>query len=159
VDKISEKKISEVEQRSRNQRIFHESMRLVLEPLIEAGKNGIEMTSSDGFVRLVFPFLSCYVADYPEQCLVSCTKNGTCPKCRVRANDLESVAASEPRTQNWTKEIIEEAKSQAEGNLRSFHTFCMSHDVAGGTYRPFWDGFPLCNIHQAITPDILHQLY
>ncbi|EGO02616.1 hypothetical protein SERLA73DRAFT_47378, partial [Serpula lacrymans var. lacrymans S7.3] len=26
-------------------------------------------------------------------------------------------------------------------------------------YKPFWTGFPHCNIHIAITPDILHQLY
>jgi hypothetical protein len=35
----------------------------------------------------------------------------------------------------------------------------MPHDVAGTVYRPFWSGFPLCDIHQAIVPDILHQLY
>jgi hypothetical protein len=35
----------------------------------------------------------------------------------------------------------------------------MSFDVSGGVYQPFWQGFPLCNIHHAITPDVLHQLY
>ncbi|KAF8958698.1 hypothetical protein BDZ97DRAFT_1591405, partial [Flammula alnicola] len=35
----------------------------------------------------------------------------------------------------------------------------MSHDVAGSIYQPFWKGFPLCDIHRSITPDVLHQLY
>jgi len=35
----------------------------------------------------------------------------------------------------------------------------MSNDVAGSVYKPFWVGFPFCDIHRAITPDVLHQLY
>ncbi|KAE9389581.1 hypothetical protein BT96DRAFT_960009 [Gymnopus androsaceus JB14] len=35
----------------------------------------------------------------------------------------------------------------------------MEDDVAGGDYNPFWKGFPFCDIHDAITPDVLHQLY
>ncbi|KAE9385017.1 hypothetical protein BT96DRAFT_841286 [Gymnopus androsaceus JB14] len=35
----------------------------------------------------------------------------------------------------------------------------MEDDVAGGDYNPFWKGFPFCNIHDAITPDVLHHLY
>ena len=31
--------------------------------------------------------------------------------------------------------------------------------MAGSVYRPFWEGFPLVDIHQTITPDVLHQLY
>ena len=91
--------MTEEEHRSRVKRIFHESMRIILEPLREAGINGIEMTSSDGSVRLVFPILTCYVADYPEQCLVACTKYGTCPKCRVSAEHLEDPHPTEKRTQ------------------------------------------------------------
>jgi hypothetical protein len=151
--------MSDVEQRSRIQRVFHESMRLVLEPLIEAGQRGVEMISSDGSVRDVFPLLTSYVADYPEQCLVTCTKYGTCPKCEARANELENLQASEPRSQVWTTTIIEKAKAKAQGNHQVFHNECMSSDVAGSVYKPFWHGFPLCDIHQAITPDVLHQLY
>ncbi|KAF8814828.1 hypothetical protein BYT27DRAFT_7081830 [Phlegmacium glaucopus] len=35
----------------------------------------------------------------------------------------------------------------------------MESDVAGSIYSPFWKDFPLCDIHRAITPDVLHQLY
>ncbi|EGN99123.1 hypothetical protein SERLA73DRAFT_54876 [Serpula lacrymans var. lacrymans S7.3] len=35
----------------------------------------------------------------------------------------------------------------------------MDKNVSGGVYRPFWEGFPYCDIHLFITPDVLHQLY
>ena len=151
--------MTEEEHRSRVKRIFHESMRIILEPLREAGINGIDLTSSDGSIRLVFPILTCYVADYPEQCLVACTKYGTCPKCRVSAEHLEDPHPTEKRTQKWTEDIIREGKNQANGSPQKLHAYCMSFDVSGGVYRHFWEGFPLCEIHSSITPDILHQLY
>jgi hypothetical protein len=159
VDKIDRSRMNDQQHRSRVQRLFHESMRIVLEPLLDAGTNGIEMTSSDGAVRRVYPILTCYVADYPEQCLVTCTKYGTCPKCKVCAKRLEDEILAEKRTQKWTETIIKEGKEEANGNPQKFHTYCMSFDVAGSVYKPFWQGFPLCDIHSAITPDVLHQLY
>jgi hypothetical protein len=159
VDKIDRKKMTEQDHRSRVQRIFHESMRLVLEPLKEAGNSGVEMVSSDGAIRDVFPLLSCYVADYPEQCLVTCTKYGTCVKCRARAEELGAEKPADSRNQQWMQSIIDQWKAHSQGNPRAFHAYCMSFDVSGGVYQPFWQGFPLCNIHHAITPDVLHQLY
>lgn len=157
--KIDRSRMNDQQHRSHVQRLFHESMRIVLEPLIEAGTNGMEMTSSDGAVRRVHPILTCYVADYPEQCLVTCTKYGTCPKCRASSKHLEDPVPAEKRTQQWTESIIKEGKNQANGNPQKLHTYCMSFDVAGSVYRPFWEGFPLCDIHSSITPDVLHQLY
>ena len=67
------------EKSSRVQWLFHDSMWIILEPLKEAGHKGVEMACGDGYVRRVHPILACYIADYPEQCLVTCTKYGTCP--------------------------------------------------------------------------------
>ncbi|EGO00342.1 hypothetical protein SERLA73DRAFT_26615, partial [Serpula lacrymans var. lacrymans S7.3] len=64
-----------------NKRLFHESMSVILEPLKKAGIEGMDITGGDGAVRRVHPVLACYIADYAEQCLVTCTKYGTCPKC------------------------------------------------------------------------------
>ena len=134
-------------------------MRLVLEPLIAAGKNGVEICGGDGAIRLVFPILSCYVADFPEQCLVTCSKYGTCPKCRISAKDLDESPPTAPnRTQTWTSGVMENAKESSE-TANQFYKTCMSFDVSGSVYTPFWKGFPHCDIHLAITPDILHQLY
>ncbi|EGO02497.1 hypothetical protein SERLA73DRAFT_38037, partial [Serpula lacrymans var. lacrymans S7.3] len=53
---------------------------MILEPLIGVGRKGMEVTGGDGAVRKIHPILACYVTDYPEQCLVTFSKYGTCPK-------------------------------------------------------------------------------
>ncbi|PPQ83755.1 hypothetical protein CVT25_000227, partial [Psilocybe cyanescens] len=49
--------------------IFHDSICIVLQPLIDAGQKSVEMVSADGAVCKVHPILTCYVSNYPEQCL------------------------------------------------------------------------------------------
>jgi hypothetical protein len=158
VDKISRLKLTEQEHRARNQRMFHESMRIIMAPLMEAGKSGIPMTGGDGCERRVYPILAAYVADFPEQCLVSCSKYGTCPKCQCPADKLQDPNPSPPRTQKWTSDIISNAKSTAKTTSQFYH-MCMDNDVSGSVYKPFWDGLPHTDIHIAITPDVLHQIY
>ena len=90
---------------------------------------------------------------------MTCTKNGTCPKCRQKAENLEEAKSAASRTSLWTTSIILEANEKAQGSSSAFHRECMDHDVAGGVYDPFWKDFPNTDIHKTITPDILHQLY
>jgi hypothetical protein len=163
VDKISKKGMSKKALRVRNYELFHRSMAIVLHSLKAAGDpkgHGIAMIGGDGAVRKVYPILATYVADYPEQCLVTCAKNKTCPKCRRKEEELELPTPGEPRKPKWTYSVIQDARSRhRSGTTSSVYNLCMESDVAGGKYEPFWVGFPLVDIHRCIAPDVLHQLY
>ncbi|KAF5339496.1 hypothetical protein D9757_015386 [Collybiopsis confluens] len=161
-DKLDKVGLTETSLKLRNYELFHRSMSIVLEPLKAAGDPtglGTEMVGGDGAVRRVYPLLATYIADYPEQCLISCTKYGTCPKCQCTAQQLDLTVTGPPRTQEWTYRVIQNARDELQGRGRAIHARTMESDVAGGDYEPFWVGFPLADIHQAIAPDVLHQLY
>ena len=65
-------------------------MHSLLEPLIKARQEGVEMVCADGLVRKVYPILCAYIADHPEQCLVACNNENQCPQCEVGAKKLGS---------------------------------------------------------------------
>lgn len=158
VNKIDKEGLATRELSGRHARLFHDCMRHLLHPLEAAGKEGVDMTSADGCTRHVYPILASYVADFPEQCLVACSKYGTCPKCRIPATELHASSAGLPRTQDWTLSVMRDAQRDTDQELHYFKA-CMRQEVSGYVYRPFWDGLPYTNIHLSITPDVLHQLY
>ncbi|KAE9390186.1 hypothetical protein BT96DRAFT_782832, partial [Gymnopus androsaceus JB14] len=103
-------------------------------------------------VHRVHPILASYIADFPEQCMVTCTKYGTCPKCRVRAVELGDPGSLERRTNAWTLGVMKEAHASTTSSAQYFES-CMKQEVSGYTYCPFWDELPFCDIHFCITPD------
>ena len=150
------KNLTQRQKSARIQQLFHNSMCLILEPLIMAGKEGMEVTGGDGKVRLVFPILACYVADYPKQCLITCAKYGMCPKCM--SGSLGDREPGPPHTQQDTLVVLSNRLAATTSDAQ-FQWFCKENLVSGGIQRPFWEGFPLCDVHLSITPDVLHQLY
>jgi hypothetical protein len=150
--------LTKKQQLSRIQQLFHDSMRIILEPLIKAGCEGVEITGGDGQVRRVHPILAAYIADYPEQCLVTCAKYGTCPRCKVKEDELQDRHSQMARKQKETIKAIRSAKASAI-SITHYQELCREKLISGAVTRPFWEGFLYCDIHLSMTPDILHQLY
>ncbi|KAG1732831.1 hypothetical protein EDB19DRAFT_1896695 [Suillus lakei] len=143
---------------TRIQQLFHDSMHIILEPLIEAGKKGMEVTGGDGKVQIVYPILACYVTDYPKQCLITCAKYGTCPKCQVNDAEMGGRKAAGWRTQRKTSKLIHIAREK-ETSISNFQELYKADNISGGVHHPFWEDFPHCDIHMGIISDVLHQLY
>ncbi|KAF8233806.1 hypothetical protein L208DRAFT_1265123, partial [Tricholoma matsutake] len=158
VDKINCSSLTQNELHAHRQHLFHESMKMILSPLIKAGLEGVDMTTGDGRVYCIHPVLAAYAVDYPEQCLVACTKYGTCPKCKATANDLQHMCPTELRTKKWTLEVIDDSMASSQTSSQ-FYSNCMAMDVSGSLNTPFWKDLPYMDIHHSITPDVLHQLY
>ena len=65
--------------------LFHYCMKLLLQPLVDAGRNSMEMVCTDGYICRIFPILAPFIGNHPEQCLVVyCTEN-CCLKYLVSA--------------------------------------------------------------------------
>ncbi|KAF8870084.1 hypothetical protein BD779DRAFT_1456037 [Infundibulicybe gibba] len=133
-------------------RLFHHCMGKILASLVEAGKTGVEMVCADGFVRLIYPILAAYVADYPEQCLVSCCMENCCPRCTVDPNNHGNSTPSPDRDVPSTLETLYAQEHGCEPEK-------FTRDGIRAIYKPFWRNLPHCNIFGCFTPDLLHQLH
>ncbi|KAG1815868.1 hypothetical protein EV424DRAFT_1626783 [Suillus variegatus] len=126
-------------------RLFHHCMSLLLQPLIAAGRDGVEMVCADSMVCQIYPILAAYVADFPEQCLVACCKENCCPKCLVAADERGDPLSSPMRDPQEAK------KGQHPTEFEDFGLRTI--------YSPFWANLLHTDIFLAFTPDLLHQLH
>jgi len=133
--------------------LFHSCMQIVLGPIILHGETGLEMISGDGIWHQCHPILSNFIGDYPEQCLVTCTYYGECPKCQVPCNQLGDYKQFLSR--NYREAL--RSFALANGNECAFHATYRDSGIKP-IYHPFWESLPLVDIYISIIPDVLHQL-
>ncbi|KZV98597.1 hypothetical protein EXIGLDRAFT_595119, partial [Exidia glandulosa HHB12029] len=155
IPKIEEGAVSEDRARKIRARLFHEAMRIICEPMFTPASDGVQLTDSEGVVRKCFPILAAYVADYPEQCLVTCLRYGQgCPNCETLVDDFDSNGCSDLRKQEDTLQTIRDVSEMPAKEKRRTLQDAGLNDIVD----PFWADWPLANIHCAITSDVLHQL-
>lgn len=134
--------------------LFHACIARILEPLKEAGVEGVNMKSGDGALRRTHPIFAVFVGDYPEQLLVTCCKNMCCPKCAV---DPKSLGDGQMHPLRNVADILDALGTLSEGGA-AYSRACLAAGIKP-VYKPFWQELPYVNVFQSITPDILHQMY
>ncbi|KAE9384731.1 hypothetical protein BT96DRAFT_1095978 [Gymnopus androsaceus JB14] len=108
----------------------------------------------DGHYRWAIYGLGPYIADYPEQVLLTAIVQNWCPKCFAKTNDLDGdLEGSDPmqkhaRTRDMTEFMI---RIWDPGVL--WDEWGMRAD-----FVPFTFDFPRADIHELLSPDLLHQI-
>ncbi|KAF8233247.1 hypothetical protein L208DRAFT_1267754 [Tricholoma matsutake] len=115
------------------------------------------MTCADSYIHHIFPILTAYVADFPEQCLVACCKESHCPCYKVGTKERGEVITSLWRETEETIKLLNQDRKHKKNHQDSVEKF----DDLGlqAVYEPFWKVLPHTDIFQTFTPDILHQLH
>ncbi|KAG2058779.1 hypothetical protein BDR06DRAFT_980191 [Suillus hirtellus] len=126
--------------------LFHSSLSKILN-MLKPGMTTPEVThfGDSHYCRVIYG-LGPYIADYEEQVLLACIVCGWCPKCMASCEDLNKDVLR--HCHEYTEALIQEGSL---GDL--WDDFGIVRELVA-----FTNDFPRADIHQMISPDILHQL-
>ncbi|KAG1805024.1 uncharacterized protein HD556DRAFT_1429137 [Suillus plorans] len=127
--------------------LLHSSLAKMLESLKPGMTTPEVVRSPDGHFRRAVYGLGPYIADYPEQALLACIVQNWCPKCTAPADGLDNGTYGR-RSRDHTEVLVEEFEL---GVL--WDEYGLVGDIV-----PFTNYFPRADIHELLSPDILHQL-
>ncbi|KAF8509179.1 hypothetical protein JB92DRAFT_3089306 [Gautieria morchelliformis] len=133
-------------------RLFHYVMSILLEPLIEAGKKGGQMTCADWHIRMVYPILSAYIADFPEQCLIVGVQPTDFPICEIDSDDQGEPSHAPFRDSAHTLSALKDWVTEVSSEE---YTWLGLRPIP----KPFWAELPHTDIFSCLMPDLLHQLH
>ncbi|KAJ7159504.1 hypothetical protein C8R46DRAFT_906545 [Mycena filopes] len=118
---------------------------------IDKATQGVAMDCADGFVRKMYLILAAYIADYPEQCLICCCKENSCPGCLCHPKCRGNTAHCPRRDPDDTLRIL------AEQSNGEYPTEFVDQNLR--PINPFWANLPHCDVFSCMTPDLLHELH
>ncbi|KAF8159988.1 hypothetical protein B0H34DRAFT_843889 [Crassisporium funariophilum] len=129
------------------QQMYHACLTCVFKPL-KAGMSIPKVVHCpDGHLRHAFFGLGPYIADYPEQVWLAGIVQGWCPKCDAHPKDLDAP------------EALHRSHAMSEVLIMAFDpgTLWDEHGIRTDVV-PFTHHFPCANIHELLSPDLLHQV-
>ncbi|KAI1789248.1 hypothetical protein LXA43DRAFT_1155148, partial [Ganoderma leucocontextum] len=127
-------------------RLYHASIAHILAPLRPGMETPHVMRCPDGHFRRAIFEIGPFIADYPEQVYLSGVVQGWCPKCLALPKD--DFLEGEPRSCQQRQ-----AADAACTDEELWDVFGINPDVT-----PFTSHFPRADIHELLTPDLLHQV-
>ncbi|KAL0566234.1 hypothetical protein V5O48_015780, partial [Marasmius crinis-equi] len=123
--------------------LFHTCMHHIMAPLEKAGKKGVRVVDGVGVPRCGHPILAVYVADYPEQTLVTTAKSNRCPGlCPTDPDHLGDDHTNGPFLN--LADALKTLESIAEGPT-VFARKCKAKGMKP-IAEPFWQNLPYTNI-------------
>ncbi|KAJ6630166.1 hypothetical protein B0H10DRAFT_2362304 [Mycena sp. CBHHK59/15] len=126
--------------------LFHGSLREILKSLRPGATVPEVVRFADGHYRRAIYGLGPYIADYPEQVLLACIVQGWCARCTASSKDLDGEGGR--RSHVHTEQLFDTLDHK-----EMWDQYGVIPDVL-----PFTWGFPRADIHELLSPDLLHQV-
>ena len=140
-------------------RLVHECLDFVLKPLKVAATVGVMMSDPVGNLRYCFTPLVAYIADTPEQTLLSCVNPKASPVSTATYEEFGDPFPHPPRTRMIPLEAIAQACSEADPmDFEHFLKVARCYFL-NGVHIPFWKGWLLTDPSRFLPPDALHHFH
>ncbi|KAJ3513069.1 hypothetical protein NMY22_g15152 [Coprinellus aureogranulatus] len=146
IPKSDRKYDNDVEFRKFKRVLYHKSITRILSSLRPGMTEPVVLRCPDGHYRRVIFELASFIADYPEQVTLAGVVQGWCTRCTGSKKDLDGPSG--PRTRFLSKTLID----KVDGDVL-WDAYGLDNDVL-----PFTHHFPRADIHEILTPDLLHQV-
>ncbi|KAI0704619.1 hypothetical protein C8Q76DRAFT_820240 [Earliella scabrosa] len=146
IPKTDRKYANDLKFRKFRRQLFHTSLHTILRSLKPGMTTPEIVRYGDGHFRRTVYGLGPYIADYPEQCLLACIVQGWCAKCDASRVNLDGDA--DRRSHEVTEHLLD---SMGLKDLWDDYGIV-------GDLLPFTTAFPRADIHEMISPDLLHQI-
>jgi hypothetical protein len=139
-------------------RLFHQCVEYLLEPLIIPGKDGIEVSNFLGNIRLGYPRVAAWLADYPEQLLINAAAGKNSPTTIAGSRETANDRRCEARTHEWIiSQIAHACAKKQPDNIEAYIKEAKAHGL-NGVHRPFWRNLPGYAPELCLSPDLLHNM-
>lgn len=106
--------------------IYYFCISIVIKNLITANCNGKEMFDPAGNHRVIHTPLISWIADYPEQLMITCTSSKNSPISLATAKKFGDTTPSPLCDRAHTLKVIEEVVATCDPcNIAAFHKLCL----------------------------------
>ena len=140
-------------------RLIHQCLDIVLEPIKAAARLGIMMSDPNGHNRYCFTPLAGYIADTPEAAMLAAVGGKTSPVTMAMYKQFGDSFRHEPRTGSTTLAQLHVVRSRADPqDIEAFFREAQKFRL-NGVYEPFWRNLLLSCPSRFLTPEVLHYLH
>ncbi|KAG1777165.1 hypothetical protein EV702DRAFT_1226073 [Suillus placidus] len=137
-------------------RFWHSCMDMVLEKLKIASHTGEFMVDLMGCQRYTFTPLVAYIADLPEQLMISCVSKNVSPTTLATLTEFDDGVTHPPRNGVSTLQQLHEiGKDLDPWKVREFLEAAKKMSLSG-VHKPFWCDWKYADPVAFLVPEILH---
>ncbi|KAG2737513.1 hypothetical protein P692DRAFT_20761563, partial [Suillus brevipes Sb2] len=140
-------------------RLIHECLDIVLEPLKQAARHGVMLSDPIGNSRYCFTPLASYIADTPEAMMLATVGGKTSPVTMAMYKQFGDAFQHEPRTKSTTLAQLTVVRSRADPlDIEAFFREAQKFRL-NGVAEPFFRDWILAEPSHFFTPEDLHHIH